>query len=106
MIIDFDHSNDVNQRNIDKLIGDTIKESQRLEELSNELPAMITGYITFRKILRHVKRCRNFEEAVKIYAFDSCPPEKTEETMCGEIPCAECWRQFCGRYAEEARKKN
>lgn len=105
MIVDFD-SEAVCIDNIDFIINETLNSTRELELMQDEIPSSLSGFVTFRMILRYAKRCGNIDEAVKKYAFDCCPPKKKEkETQCGQIPCNECWKRFIDNYIEETNNK-
>ena len=50
-----DKSSSLVKKNVDKLIQDSFKQSQNLEELVQEAPIILEGYKTFRTILRELQ---------------------------------------------------
>ena len=65
MILTFaDKSGSSLKKNADLIIKDTISQSQLLEDLLQEAPAILEGYAGFRKILRAIKRGDSLDKAI------------------------------------------
>lgn len=90
------------KKNVDKIIESTQAESEQLEDLLETAPQILCGYRTFRSILRSVKRGNELDNAVETYALEACPPKQSHDMalLCGDIPCAECWKKFVISYSE------
>ena len=110
MILTFaDKSGSSLKKNADLIIKDTIVQSQLLEDLLQEAPAILEGYAGFRKILRAIKRGDSLDKAILNNCLECCPPNTKSSPLdisqCGVISCNNCWKNFITNYSEAVLRK-
>ena len=88
------------KKSVDILINDTIQQTKMLEDIIDEAPAVLSGYINFRKILRAHKRGLSLADSIKKYSIESCPPKLCPSEDCDITTCNECWHSFVKNYYE------
>ena len=109
ILIFVDKSGSSLKKNADLIIKDTIAQSQLLEDLLQEAPAILEGYAGFRKILRAIKRGDSLDKAILNNCLECCPPNTKSSPLdisqCGVISCNNCWKNFITNYSEAVLRK-
>ena len=90
---------------INKMIADSIEQSEQLEEIIADAPDILDGYENIREILRMEKRGIDHKKAVNYCAFMACPPSHSKEyrSQC-DSKCEECWNKYYDEYAKIINK--
>lgn len=88
------------KKSINIIIDDTIQQTRVLEELIDEAPSVLSGYINFRKILRAHKRGLSLIDSIEKYSMECCPPKLCPSEDCDITTCNECWHGFIRNYCE------
>lgn len=86
------------RKSINLLIEDSLDQTRLLEELIEEAPSVLSGYINFRKILRAHKRGLSLIDSIEKYSMECCPPKLCPSEDCST--CNECWLNFTRNYFE------